>query len=294
MCTSESLWEVSITRRLSALKIKRENFSKAKWDSDFYAFAPIGAKAYFFGGLMDEFIKTMSIIGRDFGKALMKGAKKFDDTVEAIKEEVKVDVQSVKDRDPAATSSAQVLLTSSGVHAILMHRVAHSLHKKGYKLPARVIAQISKDITGIEIHPGAKIGKGLVIDHGTGVVIGETAEIGDNCTLYQGVTLGGTGKETGKRHPTLGNNVLIGAGAKVLGPLNIGDNSKIAANAVVLSPIPENSTAVGMPAKVVRKDGQRVEDPLDQIHIPDPVEKEIKRLEDRILELENRLKDKEV
>ena len=132
-------------------------------------------------------------------------------------------------------------------------------------------------MTGIEIHPGATIGKGFCIDHGMGVVIGETAEIGDNCTLYQGVTLGGTGKDVGKRHPTLGNNVMVGAGAKVLGPLTIGSNSKIAANAVVLHPVPENSTAVGIPAKVVRRDGMRVRD-MDQIHIPDPVAQEITRL----------------
>ena len=142
--------------------------------------------------------------------------------------------------------------------------------------------------TGIEIHPGATIGKGLMIDHGMGVVIGETAEIGDNCTIYQGVTLGGTGKEVGKRHPTIGNNVLIGAGAKVLGPLTIGDNTKIAANAVVLENISGNSTAVGIPAKVVRREGQRVDD-LDQIHIPDPVAQEIKRLEEKLSELERQI-----
>ena len=145
---------------------------------------------------------------------------------------------------------------------------------------------MSRAITGIEIHPGATIGKGLMIDHGMGVVIGETAEIGDNCTIYQGVTLGGTGKDVGKRHPTLGNNVMVGAGAKVLGPFKIGDNVKIAANAVVLEEIPEQSTAVGIPAKVVRRQGVKVENDLDQIHIPDPVAQEIKRLEEKLAELQ--------
>ena len=144
-----------------------------------------------------------------------------------------------------------------------------------------MVSQTARFLTGIEIHPGATIGRGLFIDHGSGVVIGETAEIGDNCTLYQGVTLGGTGKDTGKRHPTLGNNVLVGAGAKVLGPFKISDNSKIAANAVVLEEVPENSTAVGIPARVVRRHGRRVDD-LDQVHIPDPVAQELSRIEKKL------------
>ena len=201
---------------------------------------------------------------------------------------VKYDVKAVRDRDPAAKSDLEVLLLYSGMHALLAHRVAHYLHTKKCYLGARTVSQISRFITGIEIHPGAKIGKGLVIDHGMGVVIGETAEIGDNCTIYQGVTLGGTGKDVGKRHPTLGNNVLVGAGAKVLGPFKIGNNSKIAANAVVLEEIPDNCTAVGIPAKLVRREGIRVED-LDQVHIPYPVSQELKKLELKLADLEAEL-----
>lgn len=202
---------------------------------------------------------------------------------------VKEDVAAVRERDPAARSNAEVLLLYSGVHALIAHRVAHGLYKKEHYFSARAISQVAKMITGIEIHPGATIGKGLMIDHGTGVVIGETAEIGDNCTIYQGVTLGGTGKDVGKRHPTLGNNVMVGAGAKVLGPFYIGDNTKIAANAVVLEEIPENCTAVGIPAKIVRREGVRVNNDLDQIHIPDPVAQELRRLEDKLSALESEL-----
>jgi len=204
-----------------------------------------------------------------------------------IKKTVKEDVETVKQRDPAASSTAEVLLLYSGLHAVWAHRLSHKLYKKNMRFSARLVSQGAKAITGIEIHPGATIGKNLFIDHGTGVVIGETAEIGDNCTLYQGVTLGGTGKGVGKRHPTLGNNVMVGAGAKVLGPFKVGDGSKIAANAVVLTEVPENSTAVGIPAKVVKRNNKRVADDLDQIHIPDPVAQELARLEARIKQLED-------
>ena len=213
-----------------------------------------------------------------------KTKKAFADAAESVK----YDVRAIRERDPAAKSDLEVLLLYSGMHALLAHRVAHFLHGKKCYFSARAVSQISRFITGIEIHPGAKIGKGLVIDHGMGVVIGETAEIGDNCTIYQGVTLGGTGKDVGKRHPTLGDNVLVGAGAKVLGPFKIGNNSKIAANAVVLEAIPENCTAVGIPAKVARREGVRVED-LDQIHIPDPVAQELRKLEYKLSELEAEL-----
>ena len=209
-----------------------------------------------------------------------------------ISDEVKTDIAAVRERDPAARNDLEVLMIYSGVHAILAYRVAHKLYLGKKYFPARAVSQFAKFITGIEIHPGATIGKGLVIDHGSGVVIGETAEIGDNCTLYQGVTLGGTGKDTGKRHPTLGNNVMVGAGAKVLGPFRIGDNSKIAAGAVVLSEIPANSTAVGIPARVVRRDGIRVmscEEELDQVHLPDPVAQQLCRLEARCARLEAEL-----
>ena len=209
-----------------------------------------------------------------------------------ISDEVKTDIAAVRERDPAARNDLEVLMLYSGVHAILAYRVAHKLYLGKKYFPARAVSQFAKFITGIEIHPGATIGKGLVIYHGSGVVIGETAEIGDNCTLYQGVTLVGTGKDTGKRHPTLGNNVMVGAGAKVLGPFRIGDNSKIAAGAVVLSEIPSNATAVGIPARVVRRDGVRVmscEEELDQVHLPDPVAQQLCRLEARCARLEAEL-----
>ncbi len=205
-----------------------------------------------------------------------------------IKKEIKENISAIRQRDPAAKSDLEVLLLYSGLHAILAYRVSHKLYLGGHTFSARAISQAAKFLTGIEIHPGATIGKGLVIDHGMGVVIGETTEIGDNCTIYQGVTLGGTGKDVGKRHPTLGDNVLVGAGAKVLGPIVIDSNSKIAANAVVLKDIPENSTAVGIPARIARQGGRRVDD-LDQIHIPDPVALEISKLEARINELSNEI-----
>lgn len=219
-------------------------------------------------------------------------AKRLKKLALAIEKEVKDDIEAVKQRDPAAKNGIEILLLYSGVHAIFAYRVAHKLYLGKHFFSARLVSQLAKFFTGIEIHPGATIGKGLFIDHGTGVVIGETAEIGDNCTLYQGVTLGGTGKDVGKRHPTLGNNVMVGSGAKVLGPFKIGDNSKIASNAVVLDEIPPDSTAVGIPARVVKRGGRKV-DNMDQIHIPDPVSQELCRLEHRIAMLEKELKEKE-
>ncbi len=191
------------------------------------------------------------------------------------------DIDAIRERDPAARSDFEVIALYQGLKAVRSHRKAHWFYKHNMLFLARWISQRNRKKTGIEIHPGAKIGKGLLIDHGMGVVIGETTEIGDNCTIYQGVTLGGTGKDKGKRHPTLGNNVLVGAGAKVLGPIKIGDNVKIAANAVVLQEVPPNSTAVGVPARVVKRDGVKV-DPLDHIHIPDPVAMELCRLDAQI------------
>jgi serine O-acetyltransferase len=223
-------------------------------------------------------------------KAIKKAERDVARMICGIEREVKDTVQAVKDRDPAARSTAEILLLYSGVHAILSHRLAHKLQNDKHYFSARLVSQVSRHFTGIEIHPGAKIGKGFFIDHGMGVVIGETTEIGDNCTLYQGVTLGGTGKDVGKRHPTLGDNVMVGAGAKVLGPLEIGSNSKIAANAVVLHPVPENSTAVGIPARVVRRGGKRVVNDLDHVHMPDPVAQEIRRLKS---ELEHHVKQEE-
>lgn len=204
-------------------------------------------------------------------------------------ENLKYDIQSIKERDPAARSTAEVLLLYSGLHAILLHRPAHWLYKKNALFSARLISQIGRFLTGIEIHPGAKIGKGVLIDHGSGVVIGETAEVGDDCTLYQGVTLGGTGKDKGKRHPTLGRGVTVGAGAKILGPFKIGDGAKIAAGAVVLRPVPAHATTVGVPARVVRIGGQKVQQPLDHVHIPDPVAEQLRRLAKQMQQLQTRL-----
>ena len=201
---------------------------------------------------------------------------------------LKNDIALIKERDPAARSTAEILLLYSGLHAMFAYRVAHKLYKSEHYFAARMISQIARGATGIEIHPGATIGSGLFIDHGMGVVIGETTEIGDNCTLYQGVTLGGTGKDTGKRHPTLGDNVLVGAGARVLGPVNIGNGAKIASGAVVLKDVPDNSTAVGIPAKVVRRDGEKVE-LLDHGNIPDPVSKEINAMREKIESLEKEI-----
>lgn len=210
-------------------------------------------------------------------------------------EHIKADIESVKKRDPAARSTLEILLTYSGLHAVLMYRVAHWFYKQKLYTVARCISQFARLLTGIEIHPGAKIGKGFFIDHGSGVVIGETTEIGDNCLVYQGVTLGGTGKEKGKRHPTLGNNVMVGAGARVLGPFKVGDNAKIAANAVVLEEVPPNCTAVGVPARIVRKNGKKVSAcDMDQIHIPDPVSQELCKHLMRIENLEKKMKEMEI
>ncbi len=206
------------------------------------------------------------------------------------------DIHAVLERDPAARNSIEVLLLYPGVSAVFWHRFSHLLFKHNMKFIARWISQTARFFTGIEIHPGATIGKRLFIDHGMGVVIGETTIIGDDCTLYQGVTLGGTGKDHGKRHPTLGNNVMVGSGAKVLGPLTVGDNSKIAAGAVVLSEVPANSTCVGVPARVVKCEGVKVlENDLDQIRIPDPISSQLCTLSVHIAALEkelNKLKNK--
>ncbi len=200
------------------------------------------------------------------------------------------DVNAVRERDPAARNFFEVLFLYPGVRAIRMHRRAHFYYKHKLYFLARYVSQRAVRKTGIEIHPGATIGRRLVIDHGVGIVIGETAEIGDDVLIYQGVTLGGTGKDVGKRHPTIGNNVMISAGAKVLGPFKIGDNSRVAAGAVVLEEVPPNSTVVGVPARVVKQDGKRVEHkPLDQIHITDPVWQKMDALEKRIKELEKQI-----
>ena len=206
-------------------------------------------------------------------------------------ETMKSDLDAVMERDPAARNRLEVFFLYSGYKAVRSHRRANWFFRHNMKFIARFISQRSRHKTGIEIHPGATIGKGLFIDHGMGVVIGETTEIGENCTLYQGVTLGGTGKDTGKRHPTLVNNVLVGCGARVLGPFKVGDNARIAAGAVVLNEIPPDSTAVGVPAQVVKMHGERI-DILDQIHYTNPVTQQIQRLNNEIEELKKRLEDK--
>ncbi len=209
---------------------------------------------------------------------------------------LKEDIDAVMDRDPAARSRLEVYFLYSGFKAVRAYRRANWFQRHGMKFIARAISQHSRRRTGIEIHPGATIGRGLFIDHGMGVVIGETTKIGDNCTIYQNVTLGGTGKDQGKRHPTLGNNVLIGAGAKVLGPFTVGDNARVAAGAVVLDAVPEGATAVGVPARVVRINGERVPDPkpsktLDQIHVADPVSMELCRLRGELERLEKKVNE---
>ena len=208
----------------------------------------------------------------------------------AFFKEVKEDIEAVISRDPAARNWLEVLLCYPGIWALILHRPAHWLHRHNLKLIARMISQFSRFLTGIGIHPGAKIGRRCFIDHGMAVVIGETAEIGDDVTLYQGVTLGGTGKDTGKRHPTIGNDVMISSGAKVLGPFKVGDHSKIGAGSVVLEEVPPNCTVVGIPGKIVRRGGSKPQD-LNQTDLPDPIAVELECLRRRIVMLENRLRE---
>lgn len=203
--------------------------------------------------------------------------------------DVHEDIKAVLSRDPAARSSLEVLLCYPGVWALILHKPAHALYRHNGKLLARMISQLARFFTGIEIHPGAQIGRRCFIDHGMAVVIGETTEMGDDVTIYQGVTLGGTGKDVGKRHPTIGNNVVISSGAKVLGPFRVGSNSKIGAGSVVLAEVPESCTVVGIPGHIVKRGGQHVED-LNQIDLPDPVAVELECLRRRVVMLENRLR----
>jgi len=198
----------------------------------------------------------------------------------------KSEVKAIFASDPAASNLPEVLLTYSGLHALIFYRIAHALRAVGIPFFPRWISQLGKFFTGIEIHPGATIGRELFIDHGMGVVVGETAVIGDNVTLYQGVTLGGTGKERGKRHPTVGNNVVIGTGAKILGNITIGDNSYIGANAVVIKDVPPNSTVVGVPGRITKQDGKKIDISLDHIHVLDPLLQEMEELKERIKKLE--------
>jgi serine O-acetyltransferase len=209
-----------------------------------------------------------------------------------VSRELRLDIAAAHERDPAArgVSSLEVLLEWPGVQAVLAHRVAHALHDARVPLVPRVIAYSARALTGVEIHPAANVGDGLFIDHGMGVVIGETADVGNDVTLYQGVTLGGTGFATGKRHPTVGDNVTIGSGAKLLGPIEVGHGAKVGANSVVITDVPPNSTVVGNPGHVVRVDGKRPEGPdADWIHLPDPVADAIRELSNRLADLERRL-----
>ncbi|MCA1957253.1 MAG: serine O-acetyltransferase [Nitrospira sp.] len=207
---------------------------------------------------------------------------------------IRQDLQAVFDRDPAATSRLEVVLTYAGFHALLAYRIAHWLQAHGVPFLPRFISQVARWLTGIEIHPSAKIGTGFFIDHGMGVVIGETAEIGDYVTLFQGVTLGGTGKERGKRHPTIGNHVVIGAGAKILGAIKVGDNVKIGANSVVLKNVPANSTVIGVPARIIKSQGERLPDAtMDHTNIPDPINDRFVALEQELIELRKKLENRD-
>jgi serine O-acetyltransferase len=215
-------------------------------------------------------------------------------TLARVAREVREDLTAAQERDPAARSvgRAEMLITYGGVQALLSHRISHALHGAGVPLAPRVLANATKMVTGIEIHPGAQIGRGLFIDHGSGVVIGETAEVGDDVTMYQGATLGGTGFARGKRHPTVGHEVMIGAGSKLLGPIEIGDRSKIGANSVVIHDVPADSTVVGNPGHPVRVHGKRPTGPdADWAHLPDPVADAIRGMANRLGELEELVAD---
>lgn len=198
------------------------------------------------------------------------------------------EIEVARSKDPASRSSLEVVFLYQGLHALINHRIANFLYKMHFFFLARLVSQLARHFTGIEIHPGAIIGERLFIDHGMGVVIGETTVIGDNVLIYQGVTLGGTGLEKGKRHPTIGNNVVIGAGAKVLGNITIGDNSYIGANAVVIGDVPVNSTVVGIPGRITKQDGKKIDVSLDHVHTLDPIMQAIEELQDRIKNLEKK------
>ncbi len=208
--------------------------------------------------------------------------------------DIRLDLQAVFDRDPAATSRLEVIFTYAGFHALLIFRIAHWLKVHDVPFVPRALSQLARWLTGIEIHPSAKIGTGFFIDHGMGVVIGETAEVGDYVTLFQGVTLGGTGKERGKRHPTVGNHVVVGAGAKILGGITIGDNVKIGANSVVLKNVAANSTVIGVPARVIKTQGERLPDAtMDHSNLPDPISDRLLALEQELIDLRKKLESHE-
>lgn len=203
------------------------------------------------------------------------------------------EIKAVKDRDPAAKTSLEIILLYAGLHAIVLHRLAHKLWQWKVPFVPRAISQLSRFLTGIEIHPGAQIGKGFFIDHGSGVVVGETSIVGNNVTIFQGVTLGGTGKETGKRHPTVEDNVVIGTGAKVLGNITIGNNAYIGANAVVIRNVPPNSTVVGVPGHITKQDGKKIDISMEHVHISDPIMANMAKLLKRIKVLEEKMGDRD-
>jgi serine O-acetyltransferase len=220
------------------------------------------------------------------------GLRRMSGTCERLSAVLERDMQAIKQRDPAARNDVEILTCYPGLHALWFHRLSHYLWKREVPVLPRLVSQVGRLLTGIEIHPGATLGEGVFFDHGSGVVIGETAEVGDNVTIYQGVTLGGTGKETGKRHPTVGDNVVIGAGSLLLGSIKVGDNVKVGAGSVVVQNVPANSTVVGNPGRTVISDGTKVGIPdIDYTHLPDPVAEAMKCLVRRVVQLENELED---
>lgn len=236
------------------------------------------------------FLKKTSALLAAGGSSLLllRQRESLGETARAIRR----DLTAIQERDPAAANIVEALTCYSGLHAMVLHRVAHMLYEQNLPVAPRVLSQVNRFITGIEIHPAARIGDGFFIDHGAGVVIGETAEVGDNVTIYQGVTLGGTGKESGKRHPTLEDNVTIGAGAKVLGSVTIGENAKIGAGSIVIHDVPADSTVVGNPGRPVREQGRKVgAADVDWTHLPDPVADAMRSLVSRLVELENEMKE---
>jgi serine O-acetyltransferase len=246
MCAPEVLLRNEQTfYRVKILKMGKVILPEAEWNRVFMPLHPYGCRGFFTEAIMRDLIDYVKSIGR-FTIDIVKN------TTKAIKDEIKSDILAVKERDPASRGSLEIFLLNQGLHAILLYRISHFLYLRGHRILAHIVSNIARFFTGIEIHPAAIIGKGLLIDHGMGVVIGATAIIGDDCTLFQGVTLGGRGNSKGKRHPTLQNGVFVGAGAKILGDIEIGDNAKIGANAVVLSDVPENATAVGVPARIIK------------------------------------------
>ena len=264
-------------------------------DRDLLKLPPEQYSALLMGHVYDKLLRQLELVmpeGEEGARRAEKVCEAMMERLPHIQELLLKDLTANYNGDPAASSRQEIILSYPGMFAIFIYRIAHELYLEKVPMIPRIMTEYAHSQTGIDINPGATIGEYFSIDHGTGVVIGETAVIGDDVMIYQGVTLGGTGKDTGKRHPTIGNNVMIGAGAKVLGPFKVGDNSNIAAGAVVLDEIPPNCTAVGVPAHIVRRNGVRVDD-LDQVHIPDPVAQELCRLEHQVSQLRKQLEEQE-